>query len=70
MKQNHSDCSRISNTLNFLFLNKMLFIRLGFTIAVGYQAWVHKKLVRIAIREDPYQTASSGFALFVWTFLG
>ena len=42
-------CSKISNTFLFLFLNEMLVFRAG----------IHKKLVRIANRTDPDQTASS-----------
>ena len=41
-------CSKISNTLFFLFSNKILFSGLEFT----------KLLVRIGNREDPDQTAS------------
>ena len=57
-------CSKISNTLLFLFSNKMLVIR----------AETHKMFARKAIREDPDQTASSeavwsGSALFVLTFV-
>ena len=42
----YSKCSKISSTLLFLFLNKMLVIRAG----------IHKMLVRTANREDPDQT--------------
>ena len=42
-------CSKISNSIFFLFSNKMLAIRAG----------ILKMLVRIANREDPDQTASS-----------
>ena len=41
--------SKSSNTFLFLFANKMLVIR----------AEIHKMLIRIANRTDPYQTASS-----------
>ena len=41
-------CSKITNTFLFLFSNKILVFRAG----------THKMLVRIANREDPYQTAS------------
>ena len=49
------------HTLFFLFSKEMLVIRTG----------IHKILVRIANREDPYQAASSeavwsGSALFIW----
>ena len=46
----HSPCveNRISNTFLFLLYNKMVF-----------KGGIHKKLVRIANREDPDQTASS-----------
>ena len=43
-------CSKISNTFLFLFSNKRLVFRPG----------IHKRFVRIANREDPDQTASSG----------
>ena len=33
------------------------------------RAEAHKMFVRIAKREDPDQTASSGSVLFVWVFL-
>ena len=46
--KNNGKCSKISNTLFFLFSNKILFSGLEFT----------KLLVRIANREDPDQTAS------------
>ena len=42
-------CSKISKTFLFLFSNKMLF----------FMAGIHNKLVRIANRENPDQTASS-----------
>ena len=42
-------CSKISNTVFFLFSNKKLVIRAG----------TGKRLVRIANRENPDQTASS-----------
>ena len=50
-KSNYGKRSKISNTLPFLFSNKikMLVIRTG----------IHKILARIANREDPDQTASS-----------
>ena len=41
--------SKILNTFLILFSNKMLMFRAG----------IHRILVRIAIREDPDQTASS-----------
>ena len=47
--ESYGKCSKISNTFFFLFSNKMLVFRTG----------IHKKLVRIANREDPDQTASS-----------
>ena len=47
-KSVYSKCSKISNTLLFLFSNKMLAFRAG----------IHKMLVRIANRRDPDQTAS------------
>ena len=43
------NCSKISNTLIFLFSTKMVVIRAG----------INNMLVRIANREDPDQTASS-----------
>ena len=45
----YGKCSKISNTFLFLFSNKMLVFRAG----------NHKRLVRIANRADPDQTASS-----------
>ena len=45
----YGKCSKILNTFFFLFSNKIGVIRGG----------IHKMLVRIANREDPYQTASS-----------
>ena len=56
----YSKCPKISNTFPFLLSINMLVIRSG----------IHKMRVRIAIREDPDQTASSeavwsGSALFV-----
>ena len=45
----YGKCPKISNTFLFLFSTKMLAIRAG----------IHKRLVRIANREDPDQTASS-----------
>ena len=45
----YSKCSKMSNTLLFLFSTKMLVILDG----------IHKMRVRIANREDPDQTASS-----------
>ena len=60
----YGKCSKISNTFLFLFSNKMLVFR----------ARIQKTLLRIALREDPDQTASSeavcsGSALFDWAFL-
>ena len=59
----YGKCSKIWNTLLFLFYNKLVAIRAG----------INKMLVRIANREDPDQTASSeavrsGSALFVKAF--
>ena len=56
----YDNFSLISNSLLYLHLNEMLFIK----------AWIHKMFVRIANREDPDQTASteavwSGSALFI-----
>ena len=45
---------KVQNTFLFLFSTKMLVIRAG----------IHKKLVRIANREDSDQTASSRSGLF------
>ena len=45
----YGKCSKIWNTLLFLFYNKLVAIRAG----------INKMLVRIANREDPDQTASS-----------
>ena len=61
----YSKFSKISYTLLFLFSNKMLVIR----------ADIHKKVNRIANREDPDQTASeeavwSGSALFCLSHFG
>ena len=42
-------CSKISNTFLSPFLNKISVIRAG----------IHKMYVRMAIRQDPDQTASS-----------
>ena len=47
-ENDHSKCSKISNTFLFLFSYKML----------GYNAGIHKMIVRIANREDHDQTAS------------
>ena len=63
-ENDHSKCSKISNTFLFLFSYKMF----------GYNAGIHKMIVRIANREDHDQTASeeavwSGSALFVLAFL-
>ena len=44
----YGKCSKILNTFLFLISNKLLVFRTG----------IHKMLVRIAIREDPDQTAS------------
>ena len=49
IKDLYCKCSKISNTFFFMFSNKMLV----------FWAGTHKKLVRIAIRENPDQTASS-----------
>ena len=49
LKQSYGKLFKISNTLLFIFLDKMLVIRTG----------IHKMLVRIANRTDPDQTASS-----------
>ena len=46
----YGKCSIISNALLFYFSNKIVVIRAG----------INKILVRIANREDPDQTASSG----------
>ena len=56
----YGKCSKISNTLLFLFSNKILVIK----------PWIHEMLVRIVNMEDPDQIASSeavwsGSALFV-----
>ena len=45
----YGKCSKILNTLCFLFSSKMLVIRAG----------IHEMLVRTANREDPDQTAYS-----------
>ena len=64
----YSKCSKILNTVHFLFSEKIWVIRAG----------IHKMLVRIANREDCEQTASSeasseavwsGSSLFVQAFL-
>ena len=63
----YSKCYKILNTFLFLFANKMLVFRI----------WIlniHKKLVRIANRKDPDQTAPSeavrsGSVLFVKAFM-
>ena len=55
----YGKCSKILNTFLILVSNKMLIFRAG----------IHKVLVRIAKREDPDQTASSGSVLFVLAFL-
>ena len=46
---NYGKCSKFSNNFLFLFSTKMLVFRAG----------TQKRLVRIANREDPDQTASS-----------
>ena len=48
IENDHSKCSKISNSFLFLFSNELL----------GYDAGIHKMFVRIANREDPDQTAS------------
>ena len=45
----YGKCSKISNILHFLFLNKMLVSRVG----------IHKMLVRISNWEDPDQQQNS-----------
>ena len=61
MSELNSKHSEISNTVLFLFLNKMLVDRTG----------VHKILVRIANSEDPDQTASRSSLISVCTvFVG
>ena len=49
MYERYGKCSKILNTFHFLFSYKMLVIKAG----------ICKKLVRLANREDPDQTASS-----------
>ena len=49
----YSRCSKISNTFLFLFSNEMLVFRAG----------IHKMLVRIANREDPFQRKQSDIGL-------
>ena len=58
----YGKCFKILNTFLFLFSNKMLVIRVG----------IHKKLDRIANRDDPEQTSEavrSWSVLFVKAFL-
>ena len=47
----YGNCFKTLNTFLFPFSNKILVIRTG----------IHKRLVRIANREDPDQTVSSKF---------
>ena len=54
----YSTCSKIFNTVSFLFSNKMLVFRPG----------IYIMLVRIENREDPDQTAPSVCDVFLGIF--
>ena len=55
----YGKCSKIMNIFLFLFSKKIMVFRAG----------IHKMDARIANREGPDQTASSGSALFVQAVL-
>ena len=48
LNMEYGKCSKIADIFPFLFSNEMLVFTAG----------IHKMLLRIANREDPYQTAS------------